>query len=205
MTVMKMFIAFVCLLFTTGTLLAQEVNYSIAKQQAKRASAQNDAEQQRIQRASGAPANAGSASGAAPADASADPVLQATRNNVSGLQSDLAALKNSTGDKPDPAQKISLLNNLSQAAQGAKASSTSVKKLADDLSTAVAGNKRLTKAQQTKLAREIHALFNSAHLTAAQQQSLFSDVQNTLADGGVTLDDAVNVVTDLKAVAAETK
>ena len=202
---MKMSIALVCVLFTTGTLLAQEVNYSIAKQQARRTSAQNDAEQQRIQRASGDPANAATASGAAGPAEPMDPVLQATLNNVSGLQSDLAALKNSTDGKPDPAQKVSLLNNLSQAAQGTKASSTAVKKLADDLSTAVAGNKRLTKAQQTKLAREIHALFNSAHLTPAQQLSLFNDVQNTLTDGGVTLDDAVNVVTDLKAVAAETK
>jgi hypothetical protein len=202
---MKTPIVLACVLFTAGTLLAQEVNYSIAKQQAKRDSAQNDAEQQRIQRAAGDPASAAAASGTAPAPAPVDPVLQATLNNVSGLQSDFAALKNSTGDKPDPAQKISLLNNLSQAAQGAKPSSTSVKKLADDLASAVAGNKRLTPAQQTKLAREVHALFNSSHLSAAQQPMLFNDVQKTLTDGGVPLDAAVNVATDLKAVAAETK
>lgn len=194
---------FACVLFSAGAALAQ--NYYLATQQAKRDSAQNDAEQQRIQRAAGDPASAAAASGAAAAPAPVDPVLQATLNNVSGLQSDFATLKNSTGDKPDPAQKISLLNNLSQAAQGTKASSTSVKKLADDLSTAVVGNKKLTPAQQTKLAREVHALFNSAHLSAAQQQALFNDVQKTLADSGTSLDDAVNVVADLKAVAAETK
>lgn len=200
---MKTSIVFACVLFAAGAALAQ--NYYLATQQAKRDSAQNDAEQQRIQRAAGDPASAAAASGTAALAAPVDPVLQATLNNISGLQSDFAALKNSAGDKPDPTQKISLLNNLSQAAQGAKASSTSVKKLADDLLTAVAGNKRLTAAQQTKLAREVHALFNSSHLPAVQQQRLFDDVQKTLTGSGISLDDAVDVVTDLKAVAAETK
>ena len=67
------------------------------------------------------------------------------------------------------------------------------------------GQKKLAAAQQKKLAQAIHALFNSAHLTAAQQQALLTDVQKILTDGGASLDDAVNVVTDLKAVVAETK
>ena len=193
-------------LFAAGTVLAQEVNYNRAKQQARRDSAQNDAEQQRIQRAASDPAGAPAASAAAAAPAApADPALQATLSNVAGLQSDFATLSNFTGDKPEVAQKISLLNNLSQAAQGTKASSTSVKKLADDLMAAVAGKKKLAAAQRTKLAREVHALFNSAHLTAAQQQSLLTDVQKILVDGGASFDAAVDVVTDLKAVAAETK
>ena len=201
---MKISIAFACVLFTTGTVLAQ--NYYRAEQQARRDSAQNDAEQQRIQKAASEPAGAPSARAAAAAPAApVDPALQATMNNVAGLQSDFAALSNVAGDKPDPSQKISLLNNLSQAAQGTKASSASVKKLGDDLLTAVAGRKKLAAAQQTKLAREVHALFNSAHLSAAQQQSLLTDAQKILTDGGASLDDAVNVVTDLKAVAAETK
>jgi hypothetical protein len=207
MTVMKKSVSIACVLFTAGIGLAQEVNYSIAKQQARRDSAQNDAEQQRIAREANGPGGASAAPGAAAASAApVDPALQATLSNVAGLKSDFAAVISSTGDKPDPAQKDSLLNNLSQAAQGAKkASANSVKKLADDLLTAVAGNKKLAVAQQTKLAREVHALFNSAHLSAAQQQSLFTDVQKILTDGGATLDDAVNVVTDLKAVADETK
>ena len=202
---MKKSIIFAGVLLTVGTVLAQEVNYSIAKQQAKRASGQNDAEQQRIQREANGPAAASVAPAAAVPAAPIDPMLQATLNNISGLQSDFAALSNFTGDQPDPAQKVSLLNNLSQAAQGAKASSTSVQKLADDLLTAVAGKKKLPAAQQTKLARDVHALFNSSHLSAAQQQSLFTGVQKILTAGGASLDDAVNVVTDLKAVAAETK
>jgi len=38
-----------------------------------------------------------------------------------------------------------------------------------------------------------------------QQQSLLTDVQKILVDGGASFDAAVDVVTDLKAVAAETK
>lgn len=202
---MKEFIAFACVLFTAGTLLAQ--NYYRAKEQARRDSAQNDAEQQRIQREANGPGGAPAAPAAATAPAApVDPALQATLNNVASLQSDFAAAINFTGEKPDPSQKISLLNNLSQAAQGAKkASANSVRKLADDLLTAVAGKKKLAAAQQTKLAREVHALFNSAHLSEAQQQTLLADVQKILTDGGASLDDAVNVATDLKAVIAETK
>jgi|SRR5665213_965485 len=202
---MKTSIVFACVLFTAGAALAQ--NYYMAKQQAYRASNQNAAEQQRIQRT--ANGSSGAASARAPAAAMAaapvDPVLQATLNNISSLHTDFAALSNFTGDKPDPAQKISLLNNLTQAAQGTKASTASVQKLADDLSTAVGGKKKLAAAQQTALAREVHALFNSAHLSAAQQQALLAGAQKILTDGGASLDDAVNVVTDLKTVVTETK
>ena len=87
----------------------------------------------------------------------------------------------------------------------AKKDPDAVKKLADDLQTAVSGRKKLVAAQQLKLAREVHALFNSAHLTATQQDTLVTDVQKILADGGASLDDAVNVATDLKAVVSQTK
>lgn len=203
---MKKFLVIVSAVLLAGGLPAQEANYSIAKQQARRESAKNDAEQQRIaQEANGsaryAPASAPAAAPAAPAD----PALQATMANVTSLQTDFATLVKFTGDKPDPAQKVSLLNNLSQAAQGTKkASANSVKKLTDDLLPALSGKTKLVPAQQTKLAQYIHALFNSAHLSAAQQQTVLTNVQKILTDAGVSLDDAVNVVTDLKAVVADT-
>lgn len=203
MKMMKSFIACACLLGAAGSVLAQ--NYYLATQQAKRDSAQNDAEQQRIQREAGGGAGAAGAAGRAPVPAAPmDPALQATLKNVAGLQADFAAMVSSS-DKPTPDQKTALLNDLSQAAQGTKASSASVKQVADDLLPAVAGQKRLGAAQQRKLALEIHALFNSSHLAAAQQQTLLTDVQKTLTDGGASLDDTVNVMTDLKAVVAETK
>ena len=198
---MKTFIACACLLLAAGTVPAQ--NYYMAVQQAKRASAQNDAEQQKIQQAAGGSGAAQGGAAGSPAPAPMDPALQATLSNISSLQTDFATVISSTGDKAD--QKISLLNNLSKAAQGTKASANSVKKLADDLLTALAGKTKLGAAQQTSLAREVHALFNSSHLTDAQQDKLLADVQKTLTDGGATLDDAVNVVTDLKQVVTETK
>lgn len=197
---MKRTVAFICVLLTGGSLFAQ--NYYMAIQQAKRASAKNDAEQQRT--ANEANGGAAAPSGAAPGQPM-DPALQATLKNVSSLQSDFAQLVNSTSDKPDPSQKPALLTDLSSAAQGTKATSESVKKLADDLMAALNGEKKLTAAQQTKLAREVHALFNSSHLSATQQQSLLTDVQKTLTDGGASLDEAVNLTTDLKEIVAETK
>lgn len=191
-----------CLLGIGESLRAQ--NYYKAVQQAHRDSAQNDAEQQRIANASGSGGGSAAPGGAAPA-APADPALQATMKNVSGLQSDFATLT-AAGGTVDSSQKVGLLNDLSQASQGAnKASSDSIKKLVNDLSTALAGQKKLTVPQQKRLAQEIHALFNSAHLKDVQQQNLLNDVQKILTDAGAPLDSAVDVVTDLKDVVAQTK
>ena len=194
-----------CALFTAASMFAQ-VNYYRAKQQAIRDSRQNDAEQQRIaNEASGGAAPAPAAPATAPAKPM-NPALQATLANISSLQSDFASAINAAGGKPDATQKTAMLNDLTKAAQGdRKASSDSVKKLADDLLTAVGGTKRLTAPQQTRLAQYVHALFNSSHLSEAQQQTLLTNVQKILTDSGASLNDAVNVVTDLKAVVAETK
>jgi len=196
--------AIFCALLIAG--VSQADPYNIAKQQAHRASDQNTAEQQRIQNASGGPAQSGAAAPApAPGAPPMDPMLQATLNNINSLQADFATFSSSASDKPDPAQKISLLNNLSQAAQSKKAPSEAVKKLADDLQAAVSGKKKLAAASQKKLAAEVHALFNSSHLTDAQQKTMFDDVQKILTEAGATLDDAVNVVTDLRKIAEATK
>jgi hypothetical protein len=196
---MKTRIAAFCALLLAGAAGADP--YSMAIQQARRTSDQNAAEQQQVQKAAGSPGQSGAGASTTPVD----PALQATLSNISGLQTDLGALTSSTADKPDPMQRISLLNNLSSAAQGTKASSDSVKKLADDLLTAVSGRKQITSAQQIRLARDIHALFNSSHLSDAQQKLVLDDVQKTLTDGGVSLDAAVDVVTDLRKISSETK
>ena len=195
---MKTVIAIVCLLFVLRVAMADP--YGIAIQQARRDSAQNDAEQQRIQNADGGTAQA--PTGQQPA--AANPALAATLQNITNLQVDLAAFIGSAADHPDPSQKVALMNDLSAAAQGTKASPESVKELAKDLFTATAGNKKLL-AKKLPLAREIHAVFNSSHLTPTQQQSIYDNVQKTLVDADVPLDAAVDVVTDLKAIVAETK
>ena len=195
---MKTILAVFCLLFALRVAMADP--YGIAIQQARRDSAQNDAEQRRIQNADGG--NPQAATGQQPAATS--PALAATMQNITNLQVDLAAFIGSAADHPDPSQKVALMNDLSGAAQGTKASTESVKELAKDLFTATAGDKKLL-AKKLQLAREIHAVFNSSHLTPTQQQSIYDNVQKTLVDADVPLDAAVDVVTDLKAIVAETK
>lgn len=189
-------------LFAAGSLPAQ--NYYLATQQARRDSAMNDAEQQRIQKEANGGSQAGVAAVPGPVTP-VDPALQATLKNISSLQLDFAQVI-AAGDKADSSQKVALLNDLTQAAQGTKASADSVKRLADDLMTALGGGKiKLVAAQQTKLARDIHALFNSSHLSSAVQQTLLDDAQKTLTNAGAALADGVNVTTDLKAIVGETK
>ena len=191
------------LLTMAGSSMAQ--NYYKAEQQARRDSSMNDAEQQRI--ANAANAGGGAAAPGAPGAAATpmDPKLAATMKNVGDLQKDFATLIAAT-DKPEASDKVALLNDLSQASQGAnKAASDSVKKLAEDISTALAGQKKLTAPLQTRLAQQIHALFNSSHLSATQQQTLLTSVQKILTDAGASLDAAVDVATDLKTVVSDTK
>jgi hypothetical protein len=197
---MKLVAIFSCAAFAVGTAMADP--YVMARQQAVRASDQNAAEQQRIQQLAGPAAAA-----VTPPPASAapmDPALAATLQNVADLRADVAAFNAATNAEPDTVQKISLLNNLSAAAQGTKPASGLVKKLADDLIAAASG-KKIPAAQQTKLARDVHALFNSSHLTSAQQQMLGDDAQKILTSAGASADDAASVVADLKAIAAATK
>lgn len=184
-----------CALLVTGNMLADP--YSMAIQQAKRTSAENNAQQQHLANA------AGGASAATPNAPAANPALQATLSNITSLQGDLKTIGSSA--TPDGSAKASLLNDLTSAAQGTKASSDSVKKLADDLMTALSGKNQIPAAKQTQLARGLHAMFNSAHLTDAQQQAVLDNVQKILTDNGVSLNSAVDVGTDLKAIAAQTK
>ena len=181
-------------LTTLGLLLAAhaalaDVNYSIARDQAHRAANQP-----------GAAPSAPNGAAAAPVD----PVMQATLRSINSLRADIAALNDTTTDKPDPSLKPSLLNDLTAAAQGTKAPSASVQKLAGHLMTALA-NKKKMQPQQLKLARDLHAAFNGAHLPAAQQQPLLDDVKKILTDAGTPADKADLVVDDLKQIATETK
>jgi hypothetical protein len=178
-----------CLLAVTASVFADP--YVIAKQRARQTAEQNNNEQRKIQQAA--------------ADASpADPALQATLQNIGDLQVNFATFINSDS-QPDGAQKASLLNNLTQAAQGTKAATADVKKLAADLTPVLAGRKKITGAQQKKLAVVVHAFFNSSHLSATQQKTMLDDIQKILTDAGVGADDASGIITDLKKIADDTK
>ncbi len=131
-------------------------------------------------------------------------MLQATVQNIESLRNDFATIGSADAGASLIAQKQSLTNDLAIAAQGAKPQPASISKLADDLATAISGKDKF-RIPQPKLAQFVHAIFNSSHLTTAQQQMIFDGVQKILTDGGALPDDATNVVNDIKTIASETK
>jgi hypothetical protein len=133
-----------------------------------------------------------------------DPVLQATLQNTEDLRSDFASIGNVSAASVPAAQISSLTNHLLVAAQGTKPQMASVAKLAGDLTTAIAGQTKL-RASHPKLAQYVHASFNGAHLTAAQQQMILDSVQKILKEGGASAEETADVVGDLKTIAGETK
>jgi hypothetical protein len=194
---MKPFIALACALFIGDSILADP--YSAAIQQAKNVSARETAaNQQLLDNSQSAP----------PTQINPppppNPVLQATLQNIASLRDDFAAIGIADASASLTVQKQSLTNDLAIAAQGAKAQPASISKLADDLTTAIAGKEKF-RVPQPKLAQFVHAIFNSSHLTTAQQQMIFDGVQKILTDGGALPDDATNVVNDIKTIASETK
>jgi hypothetical protein len=194
---MKPFIALTCFLFMANSILADP--YSAAIRQAKNVSAKETAANQRLMDNPQPAAPPQNNPNPAP-----DPALQATLLNIESLRTDFAAIGNADAASSLTVHKQSLTNDLAIAAQGAKPLPASISRLADDLITAIAGKEKL-RAPQPKLAQYVHAIFNSAHLTAAQQQMIFSGVQKILTDGGASPDEATNVVNDIKTIASETK
>ena len=70
-----------------------------------------------------------------------------------------------------------MINDLTEAAQGTKPSPASVSTLADDLAPVVAGNKQLH-AQHQKLAQNVHAIFNSSHLSPRSSRWFWTASKN---------------------------
>ena len=194
---MKPFIALTCAWFMANSVLADP--YTAAIQQAKNVSARETAANQQLM--DNPPPAAPPQNNPQPP---ADPVLLATQQNIENLRNDFAAIGNPAAANSLDARIQSLTNNLAIAAQGAKPQPASISKLAGDLATAIAGKEKL-RAPPPKLAQFVHAIFNSAHLTTAQQQMIFTGVQNILTVGGAEPDEAANVVNDLKEIASETK
>jgi hypothetical protein len=194
---MKLFLALVCVCSMAGSLPAQ-VNYSVAIRQARNAAANETAANQKL--LDNPPAQPPQNNPAPPPD----PALQATLQNIESLRNDFTAIGGAAANASLTVQKQTLTNDLAIAAQGAKPQAASISKLADDLTTAIAGKEKF-RAPQPKLAQFIHAISNSSHLTTAQQQMIFDGVQKILNDGGAPPDETANVVNDIKTIASETK
>jgi hypothetical protein len=182
-----------------GSVPAQ-VNYNVAIRQARNAAANETAASQRGLEDPTPPAQPPQNNPATPPD----PALQATLQNIENLRNDFTAIISAAPAASLAALKQSLTNDLAVAAQGNKPQAASISKLADDLAAAIAGKQKL-RAPQTKLAQYVHAIFNSSHLTTAQQQMIFDGVQKILTDGGASPDETANVVSDIKTIASETK
>ena len=165
--------------------------FSQAKGQAKRAADQESAA-------------AGNQPQTPPNNQPMDPALAATLANIASLRTDFSALNNSSDASPSADLHIALLNHLSAAAQGTKPTSAAIQKLADHLGTTLLGKKSMLSRQAT-LARDVHALFNASHLTAAQQQTMLSEVKKILADAGCLAEDMEFVLATLQTIVTETK
>lgn len=137
------------------------------------------------------------------APATPHPQLEATLQNISNLRIDFDNLgKLSPTNAIEPVRN-SLMTNMFIAAQGIKPSEASSEKLANHLVNAMAGRDNMIQ-QHTRLAQDVHALFNGSHLTPAQQDALLSEVQQILQTGGVTTELALVIVNDLRTIATET-
>lgn len=180
-------------LLVTGTALA-DVNYNMAIDQAKRV-ANNPGPSQPSQNQH-PPANR-----QAP---KVNPELAATMKNIANLQADIAALVKARDAASAADQKSSLMNHLYAAAQGSKATPASVQKLAGDL-IAIVTRKNIPPKQQTVLARNLHAMFNGAHLSTSLQHTLLDAVKKIVTQAGASTEEADKLAADLQAIARETK
>jgi hypothetical protein len=186
---MKTAAAFIFALFVAASVSAQQGAFNITKQQAHGAAGTESGGGQPV---------ASSPSAPPPASPQTNPALEATLQNIVNLNYDFGKFDS------NPTNTAPLIKDLTAAAQGAQAKPDSISKLATHLAVAIAGNKKLA-AQEQRLAQNIHAIFNGAHLSDAQQQMICDRVQKILTDGGVPAGDVTNVINDLKTIAAETK
>jgi hypothetical protein len=194
---MKTFIAFFCALSVAGSTFADP--YSMAQQQARNAVASENKNQQAINSAglsAPAPPPQSNPNPAAPPN----PALQATLQNIASLRTDFETLVSG----PTNAASAQLINDLSAAAQSIKPSPAAISKLARDLTAVLAGNDKL-RTQPPKFAQWVHAVFNSSHLSPAQQQMIHDGVQKIFADAGVPVPDAANVINDFQTIATQTQ
>jgi len=185
---MKIIVLLLCGLFIAGQIQAQ--NMSIARDQAKRAA--------------GSGGGTAPGAGAAPQQPAVDPAVAAAMQNIASLQANVTAIRTAADTNAAAEQRTSLLNNLSAAAQGKKASSASLKKLTGDLVEGLAGKRKVAGADQ-KLAQALRAFSNASRLTEKQQDSLLQGVKKSLAEAGVASENVDKILEDLKTLASETR
>jgi hypothetical protein len=138
---------------------------------------------------------------AAPAASTApSPLLQ---QSLAKVKADLAAIQ---ANSPVTAtQKSQLTKDLLASAQGgSKPSQETIAALTDSLAAAFA-QKPLSEASRNRLVSRLAAVLNPANIQATQMQAIYDDIQAIFQANGMTRSDALKIVGQVKAVAAETQ
>jgi hypothetical protein len=119
------------------------------------------------------------------------------------VKADLAAIQ---ANSPATAtQKQQLAKDLLASAQGAsKPAPTTVAPLADSLAAAFV-QKPLSDADRNRLVSRLAAVLNPAKIQGSQMQAIYDDIQAIFQANGMKRSDAVKIVDQVKAVAAETQ
>ena len=132
--------------------------------------------------------------------ANAAPLPEAQQQNITRLQADLAALLIKTQVTPGLPQQFQ--KDLIGAGQGpSKPGRESISRLADDL-TAALSDRKLSAAQQARLAKALHVVLNSAY-PPTEARAYANDAVAILKVIGAGQAEVEAVVNDLKTIAAE--
>jgi hypothetical protein len=138
---------------------------------------------------------------APPAASTAPPT--ALQQSLAKVRADLAAIKPNSPVTPE--QKQRLTKDLLASAQGvSKPSQATVATLADSLAAAFAQN-QFSDGARSRAVSDLAAVLNPAKIQPAQMQAIYADIQAIFQANGMARKDAVKIVDQVKAVAAETQ
>ena len=128
------------------------------------------------------------------------PLATVQSQSIKRIEADIATMKSKTEVTAE--QKLKLSTDLLAAAAGAKPSEEAIRKLADSLGLAIA-NQKITSQDQAKLARDLHAVVNSATTPADQTGAIIKDAKEILIVSGTARPAAQAVGANLQAIVAE--
>jgi hypothetical protein len=142
-----------------------------------------------------------------PATTPATPVTPASPTpvqlSVAALRKDLVAIKANTAATADQKQKIT--QDLIGVAHGAnKPSQATAASLANSLAAAFA-EKPLADKDCSRLLSDLAAVCNPATIPASRMQAVYDDIQAIFQVNGMSRKDALRIVDQVKAIAAETQ
>jgi len=156
-------------------------------------------DQNNVQQGVAAPAQPAQPATAPATSASPTPIQQ----SIARLRADLTAVKPNA--QVTAAQKQQVTKDLMAVAQGAnKPSQPTAANLANSLAAAFA-EKPLADRDTSRLLSDLSAVLNPAKIQPAQMQAIYADIQAIFQANGMARKDAVKIVDQVKAIAAETQ